>query len=91
MAEREEAEEARVLYVAMTRAQDHLILSGGVCNAGRNRQPAKGSFLHMLAGAWQLDLENLEEGEIKLGDGLMTVRKPTPAAKTQQDDTQELR
>ncbi len=73
--EREEAEEARVLYVAMTRARDHLILSGGVCSAGRSKQPATGSFLAQLAGAWKLDLEKIPEGELRLGEGVITVRK----------------
>jgi ATP-dependent helicase/nuclease subunit A len=77
---REEAEEARVLYVAMTRARDHLILSGGVCSTGRSKQPASGSFLAQLAAAWKIDLENVPEGELQLGQGIMTVRKSSPVA-----------
>jgi ATP-dependent helicase/nuclease subunit A len=72
---REEAEDVRVLYVAMTRARDHLILSGGVCSSGRSKQPASGSFLAQLAGAWKLDLETLSDGELQLGDGILTVRR----------------
>lgn len=80
--EREDAEDARVLYVAMTRARDHLILSGGVNSASKPRQPASGSFLAQLAGAWKIDLETLSEGELRLGEGHITVRKsaPTPEA-----------
>ncbi len=75
---REEAEDARVLYVAMTRARDHLILSGGVCNVGRSKQPAKGSFLSQLAGAWKLDLDSLPQGDLTLGEGVLTVHHITP-------------
>jgi ATP-dependent helicase/nuclease subunit A len=82
---REEAEEARVLYVAMTRARDHLILSGGVCSTGRSKQPASGSFLAQLAAAWKMDLENIPEGEFQLGEAVMTIRKSSASAKAAAD------
>lgn len=74
---RDTAEELRVLYVAMTRAREHLILSGGV----NLKRPNKDSFLAQLAGAWKLDLKDLPEGVFKAGEGNFTVRPIESLAK----------
>ena len=68
---REAAEELRVLYVAMTRAKERLILSGGI----HLKRPNKNSFLDQLAGAWKLDLEEIEAGILKIGESTMTISR----------------
>jgi ATP-dependent helicase/nuclease subunit A len=73
---RDEAEELRVLYVAMTRPRDTLILSGGT----NLKRPSKGSFLSLLGAAWNLDLDKLKDGELKVGETTVTLRKFTERA-----------
>ncbi len=79
---REEAEERRVLYVAMTRARERLILSGGI----HLQRPSKDSPLPLLAGAWDKDLSHLPEGDTAIGEAALRVHhisaetpKPTEA------------
>jgi ATP-dependent helicase/nuclease subunit A len=80
---REAAEELRVLYVAMTRARDHLILSGGI----KLKQSGRDNFLAQLAGAWDQDFAKLDPGEIKVGETTITlnnitdIQPPEPVSK----------
>ena len=61
---RDEAEDLRVLYVALTRARDHLVLSGAL--PGGSTQ--KGTWLDRLAGAYDLlDEHGLPNAGIEFG------------------------
>ncbi|MBM4124702.1 MAG: hypothetical protein FJ246_07090 [Nitrospira sp.] len=64
LAQRQRAEEARVLYVAMTRAKRRLVLSAGLPAKSRGRE----SFLSRVAEAMGLDLASIETSTIRLGD-----------------------
>jgi ATP-dependent helicase/nuclease subunit A len=70
LAQRQRAEQARVLYVAMTRAKRRLLLSAGL--------PAKSkggdSFLSRLADTMGLDLSSIETTTIRLGETEVPVR-----------------
>ncbi len=69
----EEAEEVRVLYVALTRACERLVLVTG---------PSKGNppWLEALA-PWGYDPNRLPEDGARLADGLVVHRKPVPPAR----------
>lgn len=56
MKERERAEQVRLLYVAMTRAKQRLVLSSGVPTRGSS---GSGSFLDLVARGIGLDLETI--------------------------------
>ena len=58
LAERQRAEQVRLLYVAMTRAQRRLVLSAGL--HGKGTTP-KGTFLSMIARGLDLDLPAMVE------------------------------
>jgi ATP-dependent helicase/nuclease subunit A len=68
---REAAEENRILYVAMTRARERLVLSGGVHLKAHKRN----TYLHRLLGAWGLELEELQTARVNLGDTSISVRR----------------
>jgi ATP-dependent helicase/nuclease subunit A len=69
--QREAAEENRILYVAMTRARERLVLSGGIHpKAGRGQ-----TYLRRLVEAWGQSLADLDEGQIPLGDTALTIRR----------------
>ncbi len=68
---REAAEENRILYVAMTRARERLVVSGGV-NLISNRSR---TYLQRLMEAWDQTLGDVQEGEIKLDDASITVKR----------------
>jgi ATP-dependent helicase/nuclease subunit A len=68
---REAAEENRILYVAMTRARERLVLSGGV----HLKAQKKRSYLHRLLGAWDLDLDSLKTARVTLGDTSISIRR----------------
>ena len=69
---REEAEHARLLYVAMTRARDWLVLSGALAARG-----AKGSWLEALDR--QYSLRDREDGAVIDGDEWqLTLRRTVP-------------
>ncbi len=70
---REAAEDLRILYVAMTRAKERLILSGGI----HLKRPAKDSFLNQLASAWKLNLDELGDGLIRMGESTLTAHTIT--------------
>jgi len=57
--QREEEESARLLYVAMTRAEQHLVLSGSI--SGRKRE----NWLKQVAGSLNLDLESPRDETIE--------------------------
>ena len=63
---KEEAEQRRVLYVAMTRAKERLILSCGV----PDRLP-RGSFLGILKEAADSPIGSAEHREIQIGEMVM--------------------
>lgn len=65
------AELKRLLYVAMTRAETHLILSGAFSKNNRGLDPAKkaDTLLQMLAGSLSLDIDNPVHD-----DGILKVR-----------------
>jgi ATP-dependent helicase/nuclease subunit A len=69
--QRDEAEELRVLYVAMTRPRELLILSGGI----QLKQPSRDSFLQQLLLAWELKAEDLTDGIQRIGEAAVTIRK----------------
>ena len=88
LAERERAEQVRLLYVAMTRAQRRLVLSGAL--HGKGVAP-KGTFLSLIARGLDLDLpamveaakENVQCDDL-VGNVAVTttvVRSPQPAKK----------
>jgi ATP-dependent helicase/nuclease subunit A len=56
----EQAEVERLLYVALTRAQEHLLLSG------INRDETPGSFAHLLTHGWQLPPPGAEDQLVSL-------------------------
>ncbi|HPJ98154.1 MAG TPA: UvrD-helicase domain-containing protein, partial [Candidatus Hydrogenedentes bacterium] len=76
---KEEAERARVLYVAMTRARDWLVLSGTVAS-GKSPRPAPDSLLEPIAS--ELDVLNRGDGALLSGEGWTALvrRSTTPAA-----------
>ncbi len=59
---KEEAEQRRLLYVAMTRAKERLILSGGFPS-----RLASGSFLDLLQNVVDSDIENSHGEDISIG------------------------
>jgi ATP-dependent helicase/nuclease subunit A len=75
--EREKEEEKRILYVAMTRARDRLILSGGI----NLLRPSSETYLEWLRNAWGLSWEAPMEGPMPIGLGEIRVRlaASTPA------------
>ncbi len=68
---REAAEENRILYVAMTRARERLILSGGV-NLKSNK---KKTYLLRLLEAWDLSIESLGTDRVTIGEHSIAVRR----------------
>ena len=68
---REAAEENRILYVAMTRARERLVLSGGV----HLKAHKKRSYLQRLLGAWDLELDSLKTARVTLGDTSISIRR----------------
>ena len=67
---RAEEEQKRVLYVAMTRAREHLVLS--CAPSGRK---SSGSFLSMLAGSVGAEIEDTEiSSSVQIGDGKIAVQ-----------------
>ncbi len=64
------AELKRLLYVAMTRAETHLILSGAFSKNNRGLDPSKkaDTLLQMLVGSLPLDIDNpvYDEGILKV-------------------------
>jgi len=81
LARRALAEEKRLLYVAMTRARDHLVFSAAPVKKGR-----KGSILSLLEeGMASFDVLG-EERQIPLGEGVISktlVRAEAEAQKSQ--------
>src|ERR1019366_3615418 len=57
---REAAEENRILYVAMTRARERLVLSGGIHLKSRRKK----TYLLRLLEAWNLSLDGLGTNRI---------------------------
>ncbi len=67
---RAEEEQKRVLYVAMTRAREHLVLS---CAPSGRR--SSGSFLSMLAGSLGAEIEDAEVSSgVQVGNGKIAVQ-----------------
>ena len=66
---RESEEELRLLYVAMTRAKEHLVLSGFL---------ADNSWMKKLVGAIGWDPENLRRGEIRFNGVPVGIIPITP-------------
>lgn len=71
---REKAEELRVMYVAMTRPRERLILSGGI----HLKRSSKDSSLHLIAGAWKLPLDDPKAGIYPAGATRVTLSLITP-------------
>ena len=78
------AEENRILYVAMTRARERLVLSGGL-----NLKTQKSlTCLQRLLKAWDLTLEGLKTDTVQLGAVDLSVRRldrVTPSEKTRNE------
>ena len=68
---REVAEQNRLLYVAMTRAKEHLVLSGGI----HLKSSRKATFLKRLTDAWQIPLAEAVDGLVTYGHFNLTVRR----------------
>lgn len=71
---RDAAEQQRILYVAMTRAKQRLILSGGVDLKAKRSE----TFLHRLAGAWDIALADAPEGNFRIGDAHLRLTRLPP-------------
>ena len=71
---RDTAEQQRILYVAMTRAKQRLILSGGI----DLRVNKSGTFLNRLASAWGFSLKESAEGKIAIGSSHLTFKRLPP-------------
>ncbi|MFA5974825.1 MAG: UvrD-helicase domain-containing protein [Elusimicrobiota bacterium] len=67
--EREREEEKRVLYVAMTRARERLMLSGGI----HLIKPASDSYLEWLGIAWELPLDRVTPGSMERGPAQLQI------------------
>jgi len=67
---REAAELNRLLYVAMTRPKQRLILSGGI-NLKVNKS---GTFLRRLSDAWKIPIADAAEGKLTLGSFTLTIK-----------------
>ncbi len=70
---REEAEQRRVLYVAMTRARDRLVLSGG-----RLKNPNGGSHLGLLQNIVEGELGNPKHDTVYIGSIAIRQNVITP-------------
>ena len=70
LAERQRAEERRILYVAMTRAKRRLILSAGL-PSGRGARSDHG--LALIGEGWGLDLTEIASGSIEIGETRVRV------------------
>ena len=79
--EREKAEELRMLYVAMTRAKDKLILSGSVSLDKNSEYKAETNWMHRTAAA--LGWTPGASGVLSLGPGGAKAVIAEPAAVTQ--------
>ncbi|MGM0493102.1 MAG: UvrD-helicase domain-containing protein [Armatimonadota bacterium] len=79
--EREEAERRRLLYVALTRARDMLVLSSALEFAGKDndRRLSAGYWLTWLAEGLELDCTVVEDGQ-ELGADDWCVRVAVPDA-----------
>jgi len=66
---REVAERRRLLYVALTRARDMLILSSSYAVKGKERELKAGPWLQWLAEALGVHPDDLEHGEQITGEG----------------------
>ena len=78
--EREEAERRRLLYVALTRARDMLLLSSALEFAGKDddRRLSAGYWLTWIAEGLALDCTTVEDGQEIAGDD-WCVRVSVPA------------
>ena len=81
---RDAAEQQRILYVAMTRAKQRLVLSGGI-DLKTNRS---GTFLNRLADAWGFSLANAAGGKIAIGNTHLNMKR-LPPTKDRPDKTLE--
>jgi ATP-dependent helicase/nuclease subunit A len=71
---RDAAEQQRILYVAMTRAKQRLILSGGIDLSSKR----SATFLNQLAGAWGFSPPESLEGKIVIGPAHLTLKRLAP-------------
>ena len=77
---RSEAEDRRLLYVALTRAEDHLILSSSCELADDSSLSGPGQWLGWIAGALELDPMPADGAALGEGRGWRgVVRRPDPA------------
>jgi ATP-dependent helicase/nuclease subunit A len=74
--EREREEEKRVLYVAMTRGRERLILSGGV----NLLRPSNDSYLEWIRQAWGLNWDEIVPGPCTVGPTEIQIRLAEPPA-----------
>lgn len=79
--QRESAESNRILYVAMTRARERLILSAGINLKTASSQ----SYFQRLLSAWDLSPETLREGKIQMAQASLSIKRlPRLAADRQE-------
>jgi ATP-dependent helicase/nuclease subunit A len=74
--EDDNAEEARLLYVAMTRAKDHLIISTTVSKTKTSYSISKDSFAGLILNSLKIEIADLmENGEFRIGGKLKFTGK----------------
>ncbi|MFP4329525.1 MAG: UvrD-helicase domain-containing protein [Spirochaetaceae bacterium] len=77
---KEQAELRRLLYVAATRAESHLYISGYLHGKNRNQKEPK-AFLHLLAEAIDLDLASLIDWPTTALAGRLTLSRISPLSR----------
>ncbi|MFP4545213.1 MAG: UvrD-helicase domain-containing protein [Methanomassiliicoccales archaeon] len=93
--ERERAESKRQLYVALTRAKDHLVMSGQAPSLEERKNP---SWMDLIARACSLGEEDIETGykdlegiRMTIGTGEEGISQPPPREPLEIDASTEAR
>jgi len=84
--ELEEEEAKRLLYVAMTRARDHLVLSGRVPTPSDNDPRARG-MMSLLSGPMGIDAARLKEPVIGIGGVDVNMVRVGPVVDLEEPET----
>jgi len=89
--EKEKEEKKRLLYVACTRARDHLVLSGVIPVDRRGNEQQPKGMMRLLKEGMELTLEDLEDREKKIGnvDVRLFSVKPEDPPTLEEDEEEE--